>query len=98
MTQDFSLEIPNVMPDEKEPKTLSAQDELLRWHYCLNHLLFKRLLQMAEGGILPRKLLQAEIPMCPACQYGKMHRRPWHSKGQVQAISKQSNSQIRQSL
>ena len=38
---------------------------------------------MAEGGILPRKLLQAEIPMYPACQYGQMHRRPWHSKGQV---------------
>ena len=81
VTHDFSLEIPNLIPDEREPRELSAQDELLWWHYHLNHLPFKRLLKMPGGGILPRKLLRVKESMCPACQYGKMHRRPWQSKG-----------------
>ena len=36
-----------------------------------------------RGRDIAKKLLQVKIPMCPACQYGKMHKRPWHSKGQV---------------
>ena len=34
-----------------EPTTLMPKDELLRWHYKLGHLSFKRLKSMAEHGI-----------------------------------------------
>ena len=37
--------------------------------------------QMAKKGLLPKKILKANIPICPACQYGKMHRKPWRTKG-----------------
>ena len=26
--------------------------------------------QMAKQGLLPKKILKANIPICPACQYG----------------------------
>ena len=82
---DFDLsEGPHVIPDDKEPTTIDPQDELLRWHYRLGHLSFKRILQMARQSILPKKLLNAKVPICPACQYGKMTRRPWKTKGQAQ--------------
>ena len=37
--------------------------------------------QMAKQGLLPKKILKANVPICPACQYGKMHRKPWRTKG-----------------
>ena len=77
----FSLELPYTIPDDKEPTMISAQDELMQWHYCLNHLSFKRMVQMAKQGLLPKKILKANVPICPACQYGKMHRKPWRTKG-----------------
>ena len=60
VTHDFSLEIPNVIPDEREPKTLSAQDELLRWHYCLNHLPFKRLLADGRGRDIAKEIITSK--------------------------------------
>ena len=53
----------------------------MRWQYHLNHLSFKHLFQLAKQGLLPKNILKANIPICPACQYGKMHRRPWRTKG-----------------
>ena len=79
--EEFSLELPHTIPDDKEPTTISAQDELMRWHYHLNHLSFKRMFQMTKQGLLPKKLLKGNIPICPACQYGKKHRKPWRTKG-----------------
>ena len=38
---NFPLTIPHKNPEEIEPTTLSPQDELMRWHYHLNHLPFK---------------------------------------------------------
>ena len=56
---DFLLDLPHVIPDKSEPKTLSAQDELMRWHLCLNHMPFKRICKMAKIGLLPKKILMA---------------------------------------
>ena len=86
--EEFSLELPHTIPDDKEPTTISAQDELMRWHYCLNHLSFKHMFKMAKQGLLPKKILKANIPICPACQYGKMHRKPWRTKGKPSNPSK----------
>ena len=79
--EEFSLELLHTIPDDREPTTISAQDELMRWHYRLNHLSFKHMFQLAKQGLLPKKILKANIPICPACQYGKMHRKPWRTKG-----------------
>ena len=69
--EEFSLELLLTIPDDREPTTISAQDELMRWHYHLNHLSCKCMFQLAKQGLLPKKILKANIPICPACQYGK---------------------------
>ncbi|KAL7580919.1 hypothetical protein ACA910_005738 [Epithemia clementina (nom. ined.)] len=74
---------PTLIPDDREPTPINPKDELLRWHYRLSHMAFSRLRQMCEIGDLPRRLLQAKTPFCAACQYGKLTRRPWRTKGQV---------------
>ena len=73
--------VPHVIPEDQEPKSLDPQDELLRWHYRLGHLLFDRVKQLATKRKLPKPLLTCPTPFCAACQYGKMTRRPWRVKG-----------------
>ncbi|KAL7565945.1 hypothetical protein ACA910_008403 [Epithemia clementina (nom. ined.)] len=77
---DFSME-PTVIPEDPEPATMTPHDELLRWHYRLGHMSFERLRHMVKLGLLPKRLLQSNLPLCSACQYGKMHRKPWKTKG-----------------
>ena len=79
--EEFSLELLLMIPDDREPTTISAQDELMQWHYCLNCLSFKCMFQLAKQGLLPKKVLKANVPICPACQYGKMHCKPSRTKG-----------------
>jgi GAG-pre-integrase domain len=62
------------------------EKELLRWHYRLGHMGFKRIQFIMRTGVLTRSnnkrhLHQAackisSLPKCAACQYGKQHRRP----------------------
>ena len=73
--------IPQVIPDDPEPTSLSPHDELLRWHYRLGHLPFERVKQLARTGQLPKRLLNCKKPFCAACQYGKMTKRPRRVKG-----------------
>ena len=77
-----------MMPDDREPTTIGAQDELMQWYYRLNHLSFKRMFELAKQGLLPKKILKANIPICPSCQYGKMHHKPWRTKGNHQKASR----------
>ena len=53
----------------------------MRWHYRLNHLSSKHMFQLAKQGLLPKKILKANVPICPAFQYSKMHHRPRRTKG-----------------
>ena len=78
--EEFSLELLHTIPDDREPTAISAQDELMQWHYCLNHHPFKCMFKMAKQRLLPKKILKGNLPICPACQYGKMHRKPWRTK------------------
>ena len=73
-TQDFEVpESPvNIIPDDKEPKSMEPQDELLWWHYRLEHLPFTIMKEMMNQGTLPRRLLKVDTSFCAACQYGKM--------------------------
>ena len=89
-TQEFEVpeSLVNVIPDDKEPKSLEPQDELLQWHYRLGHLPFTRMKELMNQGTLPRRLLKVIIPFCAACQYGKMTHRPWRVKGDAQHKTK----------
>ena len=68
--------ISQVIPENPEPTSLDPHDELLRWHYRLGHLPFKRVKQLARAGQLPKKLLTYKEPFCAASQYSKMTKRP----------------------
>eukprot|EP00957_Ditylum_brightwellii_P106775 8145646-Ditylum_brightwellii.AAC.3 len=45
------------LQDEAEVPALTLQLELLRWHYCLGHLLFRKIKIMAALGLLPRRFM-----------------------------------------
>ena len=65
---------------------MEAEKELLRWHYRLGHIGFKKIQFLLRTGVLSqtetsRRLHSAACkiinpPRCAACQYGKQHRRP----------------------
>jgi hypothetical protein len=52
--------------------TLTDKAELMRWHYRLGHLSFKKLKLLAESGRIPRKLAKLRAPKCACCLYGSM--------------------------
>jgi hypothetical protein len=72
---------PHIIPEEEEPMQLTPHDELLRWHYRLGHLPFRRLIKMCLQGILPKNLMSVKPPFCPACQYGGLTKRAWRTRG-----------------
>ena len=77
------MDLPHIILEVKEPSTLTPQDDLMRWHFHLNHLPFKQICRMANKGLLPKKILTGQEPICAACQYGKMHCKPWTMKGET---------------
>jgi GAG-pre-integrase domain len=50
------------------------------WHNRLAHMPMRRIQQLAANGILPNRLARCNDPMCPACVFGKMTCKPWHTK------------------
>ena len=56
------------------------QAELMRWHYCLGHLPFSKLKQLAINGEIPKKLAKVASPKCAGCLFGAMTKIPWRSK------------------
>ena len=74
VTTNFMVN-PTIIPsdDQDEPLLKSDQAALMRLHEQLRHCSFAQLKQMAEEGIIPRKLAQVPPPKCPSCLYGKAH-------------------------
>ena len=72
-TQDFEVpESPvHVIPDDKEPKSMDPQDDLLRWHYRLAHLPFTRMKEMMNQGTLPRRLMKVDTPFVLHANMGR---------------------------
>jgi hypothetical protein len=62
-----------------------AQRKLLRWHYRLGHLNFNEVKRLSSVGELPDKIGDVDNPVCPACQYGKGHRRSVADNGHITA-------------
>jgi hypothetical protein len=68
---------------EMEDSPLSAADdpaELMRWHYCLGHLTFAKLKQLALNGKILKKVALLNPPKCAGCPVGTMTEIPWHGK------------------
>jgi hypothetical protein len=66
--------------EEGEDIRLTAADnqaELMRWHYCLGHLSFPKLKQLALNGEIPMKLAKIALPKCASCLFGTMNKLPW---------------------
>jgi hypothetical protein len=69
--------------EEGEDTQLAAannQTKLMRWHFCLGHLPFARLKQLALNGKIPKKLAKAKPPKCAGCLFGAMTKIPWHGR------------------
>ena len=84
-------ESPNASLLSQEEEHMAAttdRGELLRWHHRLGHMSFDKLQCLAKANIIPKRLATVKKPKCVACIYGKMHRRPWRSKGDQRNIRK----------
>ena len=80
VTTDFTVNPTVISPeDQDEPLLKFDQAALMRLHEQLGHCSFAQLKQMAEQGIIPRKLAKVPPPKCPSCLYGKAHRKPWRT-------------------
>ena len=55
-------------------------------HHKYKHLPEKFLHRLAEKGTIPKKFSKMKLPPCPACIFGKQHKRPWRSKGMQKHI------------
>jgi hypothetical protein len=48
-------------------------------HYCLGHLSFQKLKQLAFNGEIPKKWSKLKPPKCADCLFGMMTKLPWCS-------------------
>ena len=55
-------------------------DLLLCYHYKYGHISFKHLINMAEQGIIPKRLKDTYIRAFLACHYAKATKQPWRNK------------------
>ena len=74
--------ISNMIRDGNDTLTASTDEgELLRWHYRLGHLAWRKLKLLALLGIIPRRLALLRSPPCPCCIAASMARLPTRTKG-----------------
>ena len=75
--------LPNLIKEDesKPPSEMTPYAELMRWHYQLGHAPFPKLKNMALQGELPKQLHNVQNPFCAACQYGKLTKQAWRTKG-----------------
>ena len=80
---DFSVDIATkaMESEEADIHSLSPSNQLLVWHYRLNHVPFPKLQAMARRGDIPKTLSECSVPLCASCNYAKATRRPWRTKG-----------------
>ncbi len=72
---------PQLEDDEQHVHAASdKQAELMRWTYCLGHLAFSKLKQLALKNKIPKQLTKVKPPVCASCLFGAMTRVPWQGK------------------
>ena len=91
VTFDISTDSPlhTAREDENsaEWENFTPQALFLHWHYRLNHPPMDHIIALAKQGKLPKKLLKARPPRCPACMSGKATKRPWRTRAPPNALS-----------
>ena len=80
----FAAEVTSV--HQANANLSETEKELLRWHFRLGHLSFRRVQFLLRTGVLARSEGTRRLhtsaskltspPLCAACQYGKQTRRP----------------------
>ncbi len=74
---------PSPSTKEAEDVQLAAtnkQAKLMQLHYCLGHLTFPKLKQLALNSKIPKKLTKVLPPKCAGCLFGTMTKLPWQGK------------------
>ena len=67
------------LEDDEQDKLVATDDqaELMRWHYCLGHLSFAKLKQLASNGEISKRFAKVKPPKCAGCIFGAMTKVPW---------------------
>eukprot|EP00957_Ditylum_brightwellii_P036990 2800968-Ditylum_brightwellii.AAC.1 len=66
--------------DKREVPAMTPKAKLLKWHYCLGHLSFRKIKTMTVRGLIPRRLMIVTHPKCTACTIRVMTKQPWQTK------------------
>jgi GAG-pre-integrase domain len=83
----MTVDIQGNVIDNDDTNKITPSEELLIWHNKLTHMPMRRIQRLAQRGILPERLSKCNVPLCPACLYGKMTRRPWKTSKSYQHIT-----------
>ena len=75
------IQLPNVQSNQG-----NTPSQLFKLHQRFKHVSYAKLQIMARKGIIPRKYASCEIPICQACAYAKIIRRPWRNKPKADGI------------
>ena len=73
-------EPPNIIQNEEDEQPSSDMAQLLQLHHQYGHLSMRKMQEMANQRIIPKRLAQCRIPTCSACLYAKMTKRRWRDK------------------
>jgi hypothetical protein len=76
----FDLLPPTEEGEDVQLAAANKEAELMSWHYCLGHLGFPKLKQLALNGKIPKKLAKVLLPKCTGCLFGAMTKLPWQVK------------------
>jgi hypothetical protein len=76
----FNPSPPNNEAEDFQLSAANKQAKLMQWHYCLGHLTFPKLKQLALNSEIPKKLAKVLPPKCAGCLFGAMTKLPWHGK------------------
>lgn len=82
----FSLGIGITTLIENNIATTKVELDTIKWHLRLGHLNSRYLNKMqSQKLILGLPALQATIPLCVACTFGKQHKQPYPTKSHTRA-------------
>ena len=85
---DFNINGPtchvihNYQVDEEDRQDTTNAMQMLRYHQQFGHVSMKHLQEMAKQGIIPLKFSKIPLPVCSACLFAKLTKKPWRQNHQ----------------
>jgi GAG-pre-integrase domain len=88
-----------VLPTERETQSLkekvhkSDENEIKNrrllqwWHKRLGHISMHTIQHTASKGLFPMAIAKCQVPVCQACLFGMMTKRPWRTKAVPRPLS-----------